>query len=274
MNILMDSLNLVQGESTAVCVDTPAHYSWGAQIRGNERNKVAWFSWLIEGSKALSADLAMLLEFLIREAGLMGMETCAVTLDEGHWVAAAFRQVGFSIINRQLVMRKTVPASNETAKWEPVHLEPFSAVDRFYESQIPAAIKQMGCDWGGGNVFALRNGTEIRAVAKVTDDQTNKLYIEPIYHPGEENPSALISSLAAQLLPERELEVRVMIPGFQAWLTDAFEADGFTVEYKQQTFIKNLTVKMEEPVLRVAEKQVLQLAGSRQFSLLKRKDDK
>ena len=275
VSALMDSFKLVPGESMAVSLESSINYSWCGQIRTSEKNKVAWFTWLVESSKAVNADLAALLEFLIQEAGLMGMETCAVSLNEGHWLTAAFRQVGFSIIQRQTVLRKIVSGNSVPVDWEPAVLEPFNTVDLFYESQIPAAIKPLGRDWAGGNVFSIKQGDHIRAIAKVTDDRINKLYIEPIFHPGEEEPAALIQSLAAQLLPAKSLEVRVLIPGFQAWLIDSFEMDGFETECKQQVFTKNLAVAVgEDALVRVAEKPVLQPVGSRQFTTIKKANDK
>ncbi|NMA13095.1 MAG: hypothetical protein GX933_07945 [Chloroflexi bacterium] len=274
VSALMDSFKLVPGESMAITMESPVNYSWCGQIRTSEKNKVAWFTWLVESSKAVNADLAVLLEFLIQEAGLMGMESCAVIIDEGHWLTAPFRQAGFSIIHRQIVLRKIVSGDKKAVDWEPAVLEPFNAVDLFYESQIPAAIKPLGRDWAGGNVFSVKQDNHFRAIAKVTDDRINKLYIEPIFHPGEEDPAGLIHSLAAQLLQAKELEVRVLIPGFQAWLLDAFEMDGFQTECKQQIFIKNLAVAITDDFLvRVAENPVLQPAGSRQFTSIKKQND-
>lgn len=274
VSALMDSFKLVPGESMAVTMESTVNYSWCGQIRTSEKNRVAWFTWLVESSKAVNADLAVLLEFLIQEAGLLGMESCAVIIDEGHWLAAAFRQAGFSIIHRQMVLHKIVSGSNKTVEWEPAVLEPFNAVDLFYESQIPAAIKPLGRDWAGGNVFSVKQDDHFRAIAKVTDDRMNKMYIEPIFHPGEEDPAGLIRSLAAQLLPSKELEVRVLIPGFQAWLLDAFEMDGFQTECKQQIFIKNLAIVVsDDSPVRVAENPVLQPAGSRQFTTIKKQND-
>jgi hypothetical protein len=49
-----------------------------------------------------------------------------------------------------------------------------------------------------------------------------------------------------------EIEIRVAIPGFQAWLTESLLSEGFQIEMKQIIYVKNLTVKVTDEVMSFA----------------------
>ncbi len=276
---LKDTLNLYPNELAAVCLNERHQYHWGGQTSFDQKNAVAWFTWLLAGENASTANLSILLEYLIQEAGQAGMRRCAVTLEEGNWVTSAFRQLGFGVFARQTVWHKRQSSKIESVSektdpgiiWQPVNITPFDEFDNFYESQITQSIRQLGSNWGKSSVFAVKKDHAILATAKVSANNSDRIYIEPIFHPGVEDPAGLIQLLADHVIKSTEKNIYVLIPGFQAWLSEAFAQKEYAPVDRQIIFVKNLAIDTAEEARKLPiEQQLLQPVGTGQYTITKK----
>ncbi len=245
---LFDFFGLISTDVTAVCLDTARVYYWGAQIDVDSSLPSAWINWLMAGEKADNVRLPLLLEYLIQEAGEAQKKTLAVILDEGHWFSAAFRQVGFAVISKQTIWKMHLPDDLPYPDdWQEVVVQPFNEFDLFYQSQIPPLLRQLGSNWKSPRIYALKKDNQVVACAKVETDKNN-VYIEPIFHPVIENPGKALIHLAASVSTVPDSELRVAVPGFQAWMTESMLNEGFQLDTRQIVFVKNLTEKAHDTV--------------------------
>ncbi len=267
----LDSLNLLSSESIAVARGPYLTYYWGGQISFDMKKNTAWFSWLIAGKHSNNSNLLELLEFLVTKAGKAGMQSCAVVLDEGQWVTGSFRQIGFSVYSKQTVWCYKGELNSDGENWQSVSVTPFDEYDLFYESQITPLIRQLGSNWNQENIYALKKDGMIQATAKATAQSGNRVYLEPIFNPGVENPAKSMLSLAKQINHTTDQEVYVMIPGFQAWANDPFNEENFNLVCRQTVFVKNLAAKVveEKPAIQL-ENGYLQPVGPANFQMNKK----
>ena len=269
-NCLLDFFGLISTEITALCYGSPNVYYWGGQVGIEKKFSTAWINWLVAGEKGENSNLPLLLDFLIKETGNEQMKCLAVVLDENHWFISAFRQDGFSIFSKQTVWHISSPVISGSEEWTAVSVNPFDEYDMFYQSQIPPLIRQLGSNWEKDQVYTIRKDNQVTACAKV-EVLRNQVYIEPVFHPAVDNPGGLLIKLAASVCDFPDPEIRVSIPGFQAWMTDSLISEGFQIESRQIVFVKNLAVKITEAVPSFAfDQKSLQPIGTHQYNSIEK----
>ncbi len=270
LKYLIDFFGLISTEITAVCFGSSRVYYWIGQIDVDSRLSSAWINWLIAGEDADSSTLPLLLEYLIKEAGEAQMKTLAVVLDETHWFCSAFRQIGFSVISKQTVWKITPPVVPCLENWREVSVDPFDEYDLFYQAQIPPLIRQLGSNWKKPRIYALKKENQVVACAKV-EVIKNKVYIEPVFHPVIDNPGNALIQLASAVCAIPGMELRISIPGFQAWMTESLLNEGFQVESRQIVFVKNLAEKVYDPVPSfLFEQNALRPIGTHQYHTIEK----
>jgi hypothetical protein len=199
------------------------------------------------------------------------MKYLAAVVDENQWFCSSFRLNGFSIYSRQCVWHLCASSIPTDEHWTSELIEPFNECDLFLQAQIPPLIRQIGNNWGNNQVYILRKNNQIILCAKI-ELFKKQVYIEPVFHPEAENPGNLLVQLASWVCQSPEIEIRVAIPGFQAWLTESLLSEGFQIEMKQIIYVKNLTVKVTDEVMSFAfDQKKLQPIGPHQYHAIEKK---
>ena len=271
INCLLDYFGLTSLEISAVCYTSPAEYYWGGLASLERRGTTSWINWLIASEKADNLNLPLLLDFLVTAAGNEQMKYLAAVVDENQWFCSSFRLNGFSIYSRQCVWHLCASSIPTDEHWTSELIEPFNECDLFLQAQIPPLIRQIGNNWSNNQVYILRKNNQIILCAKI-ELFKKQVYIEPVFHPEAENPGNLLVQLASWVCQSPEIEIRVAIPGFQAWLTESLLSEGFQIEMKQIIYVKNLAVKVTDEVMSFAfDQKKLQPIGPHQYHAIEKK---
>jgi hypothetical protein len=191
-------------------------------------------------------DWAALLESISFEAGKRGAHVINAEVAENHPVFQAFRQAGFVVYSRQVVLKRAPMAvtGGDPSLVRPMADQDVIAINTLYTNTVPRLLQQaeplviMDC---GGLVY--EHGGHVAGYLAIMEGK-NGIVIKPYFHPEVyEQASAIILAALSHLSQAEHIPVYLYARAYQDWLRGVLDHLEFKPWTDQALMVKYTVVR-------------------------------
>jgi hypothetical protein len=191
-----------------------------------------------------------LLEAMAYEAGRRGVHLLSAEVAEDHPVFVAFRQAGFAVYARQIIVRHAPGLIHDPLQGvEPGILRPkvdadTIGINTLYASTVPQLLQQAELLPDSAGLVYERDGQIAGYLAVMKGKQG--ILIKPYFHPEVYDQAAPILYVGLAHIPETDyLPTYVYVRAYQDWLRGALEQMEFEAWTHQALMVKYTVVRVQ-----------------------------
>jgi hypothetical protein len=221
------------------------------QVHYIHGRRSARMSFILPESAAGQGNLGALIDQLVYQSGLWGACNVLAEVDENSPLFETLRRAGFMVYARQQVWQLKAPLEGKTPtskQWVAPGPTDETAVRSLCQSLIPPLVQSAEAfPESHQQSMIFRQQDELLAYVEGSFGPRG-IYLQPVFHPGVDNPSELLAGLAWRLLPQKGRHLYLAVRSYQAGLEPALEELQAGEGPRQVLMVKYLAILQRMPV--------------------------